>query len=71
LQPQDIVYVPFSPYRFLTRYAQLIVDTFVGSVAINGGASLVGVPHNGSAGIFIPIGSGVRIIPPVSPPPLQ
>lgn len=72
LQPHDIVYVPFSPYRYLTRYAQLIVDTFVSSVAINGGSSLIGLPPGSSVGgVFIPLGSGVRIIPPVSPPPVQ
>lgn len=71
LQPGDIVYVPFSPYRYLTRYAQLIVDTFVSSTAINGGSSLVGVPNTGAAGVFIPVGSGVQILPPISPPPIH
>src|SRR6185369_4894282 len=51
LQPRDIVYVPFSPYRYLTRYAQLVVDTFVSSAAINGGTSLIGQPV-GAAGVF-------------------
>jgi len=69
LQPGDIVYVPFSPYRYLYRYAQLILDTFVSSVAINAGTSLVGQPPNGSAGIFIPVGTRVQLLPPVSPPP--
>ena len=71
LQPGDIVYVPFSPYRYLTKYAQLIVDTFVSSTAINGGSSLVGVPTTGAAGVFIPVGSGVQILPPISPPPIH
>ena len=71
LQPGDIVYVPFSPYRYLTRYAQLIVDTFVSSVAINGGSSLIGQPNTGAAGVFIPVGSGVQILPPISPPPVR
>ena len=71
LQPGDIVYVPFSPYRYLTRYAQLIVDTFVSSVAINGGSSLIGQPNTGGAGVFIPVGSGVQILPPISPPPVR
>jgi len=55
LQPRDIVYVPFSPYRYLTRYAQLIVDTFVSSAAINGGTAL----------------SGIQVLPPISPPPVH
>lgn len=71
LQPQDIVYVPFSPYRYLTRYAQLIVDTFVSSAAINGGSSLIGQPQAGAAGIFIPVGSGIQVLPPISPPPIR
>jgi polysaccharide export outer membrane protein len=70
LQPGDIVYVPFSPYRYLTRYAQLIVDTFVSSAAINGGTSLVGQPQ-GVAGVFIPVGSSIQVLPPISPPPIR
>lgn len=71
LQPGDIVYVPFSPYRYITRYAQLIVDTFVSSAAINGGTSLIAQPNTGAAGVFIPVGSGVQILPPISPPPVH
>jgi protein involved in polysaccharide export with SLBB domain len=71
LQPNDIVYVPFSPYRYLYRYAQLIVNTFVSATAINAGIKAVGVPSTGQAGVFIPVGSGVQIIPPVSPPPIH
>ena len=70
LQPHDIVYVPFSPYRYLTRYAQLVVDTFVSSAAINGGTSLIGQPQ-GAAGVFIPVGSGIQVLPPISPPPVH
>jgi polysaccharide biosynthesis/export protein len=70
LKPGDIVYVPFSPYRYITKYAQLVVDTFVSSAAINGGTSLIGQPA-GAAGIFIPVGSGVQVIPPVNPPPIH
>lgn len=71
LQPRDIVYVPFAPYRYLTRYAQLIVDTFVSSAAINAGTSQIGQPAGGAAGVFIPVGAGVRILPPVTPPPIR
>jgi polysaccharide biosynthesis/export protein len=68
LQPQDIVYVPFSPYRYLHRYLDLIVNTFVSSTAINVGVRAAGTPTTGAAGVFIPVGSGVQIVPPALPP---
>ena len=71
LEPRDIVYVPFSPYRYLVKYVELAIDTFVSSAAINAGIRAVGVPQTGQAGVFIPVGSGVSIIPPVSPPPVR
>ena len=37
LQPRDIVYVPNAPYRTLERYANMIVATFVRTVAANEG----------------------------------
>lgn len=37
LEPRDIVYVPLRPYRTLERYAELIVNTFVRTVAANEG----------------------------------
>lgn len=70
LQPNDIVYVPFSPYRYLTRYAQLIVDTFVSSAAINGGTAVFG-QSSAVGGVFIPVGSGIQVLPPISPPPVH
>ena len=73
LQPQDIVYVPFSPYRYLYRYVQLAIQTFVSSAAINAGERAVGgVPVGTSgAGVFIPVGSTIQVIPPASPPPIH
>lgn len=41
LEPHDIVYVPNSPYRTLERYAKLITDTFVRTVAANEGGHVV------------------------------
>ncbi|MCI0534203.1 MAG: hypothetical protein L0Z50_03140, partial [Verrucomicrobiales bacterium] len=38
LEAGDILYIPFSPYRYLAKYANLIVETFVRAVAINEGA---------------------------------
>jgi protein involved in polysaccharide export with SLBB domain len=70
LEPHDIVYVPFSPYRYLTRYVQLVIDTFVSSAAINGGTQVAGQPK-GAAGVFIPVGSGIQVLPPISPPPIH
>jgi protein involved in polysaccharide export with SLBB domain len=37
LSPRDIVYVPLSPYRTLERYAKMITDSFVRTVAANEG----------------------------------
>lgn len=37
LEPRDIVYVPLSPYRTLERYARMITDTFVRTIAANEG----------------------------------
>jgi polysaccharide biosynthesis/export protein len=71
LQPGDIVYVPFSPYRYLYRYTQLAIDTFASSVAINAGTSRIGQPAVGGAGVFIPVGSAVQIAPRISPPPVR
>lgn len=71
LQPGDIVYVPFSPYRYLYKYIQLALDSFVSAVAINAGTQAVGQQTVGGAGVFIPVGSGVQIVPPISPPPIH
>ncbi len=69
LQPHDIVYVPFSPYRYLRRYAEVVLNTFVTASAINAGSYMVTKQTGFGPGVFIPVGSGVSIIPPVAPPP--
>ncbi|HYG34606.1 MAG TPA: SLBB domain-containing protein, partial [Clostridia bacterium] len=72
LLPRDIVYVPFSAMRYPYRYLQLAIDTFVSSAAINAGTSLLGQPQGGGAtGVFIPVGSGIQVIPPINPPPIR
>lgn len=72
LQPNDIVYVPFTPYRYLRKYAEIALNTFVNSVAINAGARLAPTPPGGrGAGVFIPVGSGVQIITQPPAPPVQ
>jgi len=69
LQPHDIVYVPFSPYRYLQKYAEIVLNTFVSSAAINAGSRAFLKQPTGGAGVFIPVGSGIQIIPPINPPP--
>lgn len=42
LEPGDIVYVPFTPYRVLNRYVDLILDTFARTLGVNAGARAAG-----------------------------
>jgi polysaccharide biosynthesis/export protein len=69
LEPHDIVYVPFAPYRYIQRYLEIILNTFVSSAAINAGSQAVLKQPTGGAGVFIPVGSGIQVIPPIAPPP--
>ena len=41
IEPHDIVYVPFTPYRVLSRYADLVLNTFARTLGANMGARLV------------------------------
>jgi len=63
LEPQDIIYVPYTPYRYLTKYLDIVLQTFVSSVAINEGARAVTKKPIPQTGVFIPAGSGVTITP--------
>ena len=64
LEPRDIVYVPYSPYRFMTKYLDLILLTFVRAVAINEGARAA-EPNAAPAGVSIGItGSPGTIVGP-------
>lgn len=54
LEPRDIVFVPFSPYRYLRNYADAILNTFVFTVAANEGANLFG---GDNAGVSIGVGN--------------
>ncbi|HEX5223209.1 MAG TPA: polysaccharide biosynthesis/export family protein [Verrucomicrobiae bacterium] len=67
LQPGDIVHVPFSPYRYLTKYAETIMNTFAASVAINAGSRFF-LEEGETGGVFIPVGSRISIQPPPPPP---
>lgn len=70
LQPRDIVYVPYSPYRYITRYVELIMNTFVSSAAINAGTSIVPREKGaGVSGVVIPVGSQIQVTPPPLAPP--
>lgn len=42
LEPQDIVYVPESNYRVVTKYVDLILDTFARTMGVNEGARAAG-----------------------------
>lgn len=56
LEPRDVVYVPYSPYRTLERYAKLITDTFVRTVAANAGGRMVD-SNFGGVGVSTPVGN--------------
>ncbi|MDB6066608.1 MAG: polysaccharide export protein Wza [Pedosphaera sp.] len=55
LEPGDIIYVPLSPYRFITDYVNLIVDTFARTWSANEGVRAVS-GSAASVGINVPIG---------------
>jgi protein involved in polysaccharide export with SLBB domain len=54
LEPNDIVYVPKTPYHILSRYLDLIVSTFVRTVGVNAGARAANVDSRLS--IAVPVG---------------
>lgn len=68
LEPRDIVYVPLTRYRYLRKYLDVALNTFVSSVAINAGTRLSAGANGGVSGITIPAGSGITIVPPPAPP---
>lgn len=57
LHPRDIVYVPFTPYKNVVKYVNLILDTFARAVAINEGARAV---SRDVAPVGVQIGIGAR-----------
>jgi hypothetical protein len=50
---------------------ELAVNTFASSAAINAGSRAIGGVPTGVGGVFIPVGSGIQIIPPIAPPPIK
>jgi protein involved in polysaccharide export with SLBB domain len=55
LEPRDIVYVPLSPYRQLSKYGNLILTTFARAIAINEGA-------RAGAGNVTPAGVSIGVV---------
>lgn len=56
LEPQDIVYVPHSPYRVATRLVDTILNTFVRVIGVNEGARAVGSGSTTPLGVNVPLG---------------
>jgi polysaccharide export outer membrane protein len=67
LEPGDIVYVPFSPFQTLARYADLVLQTFARTVGANAGVraasgndqtinASVSIPASGPQGLGAPQG---------------
>lgn len=54
LEPHDIVFVPFSPYRVLSRYLESIVSSFIFTVAANEGVNAFGGTR---VGVSVPVGN--------------
>jgi len=54
LEPHDIVFVPYSPYRTLEHYAKMVTDTFVRTVAANEGGRAASKQFTG-VGVSNPI----------------
>jgi protein involved in polysaccharide export with SLBB domain len=70
LEPQDIVFVPLTNYRHLKKYLNIILDTFVSSVAINEGTHAVVSPSKAApTGVLIPLGGRPATPTPVITPP--
>ena len=56
LEPRDIIYIPDSPYKTVNKYIDMILHTFVGTVAANEGVRAID-PNAGSIGINVPVGT--------------
>lgn len=55
LEPGDIVYVPFSPFRFVEQFADQILNQFVSTIAINEGRNAI-IRSSQPIGVSIPFG---------------
>lgn len=57
LEPGDLVFVPFAPYRKLAQFAERVLGTFVNTVAVNEGRRAV-IRGADPTGISLPGGLG-------------
>jgi polysaccharide biosynthesis/export protein len=55
LESRDIIFVPFTPYRTVSRYVELILNTFARSVGANAGIKAVD-PNAATLTSVVPIG---------------
>jgi len=53
LEPGDIIFVPNSPFTTIKRYANLIVNTFVTTIAANEGIRAGG--QNAAVNVAVPV----------------
>jgi polysaccharide export outer membrane protein len=54
LEPGDLVYVPQSPFMRLEIFADMILTTFVQTIAVNEGRNAA-VPTTGAVGVSLPV----------------
>lgn len=54
LQPGDIVYIPYTPFRFVAQMAEEVLNQFVRAVAVNEG-TYVGSGSASPAGLALPL----------------
>jgi hypothetical protein len=55
LEPGDIIFVPNSPYTTLKRYLNMVLNTFVTTIAANEGIRAGGGEVN--VGVSVPVGT--------------
>lgn len=59
LEAGDIIYIPNSPYTNLKRYVNLVISSFIGTVAANEGIHAGG--GNVSVNVSAPVGTGTSV----------
>jgi protein involved in polysaccharide export with SLBB domain len=64
LEPGDVIYIPNSPYTTLKRYLNLIVNTFVTTVAANEGIRAAGGTTSGVS-VVVPVSTTTPTSAPV------
>jgi protein involved in polysaccharide export with SLBB domain len=56
LEPQDIVFVPQTPYRYGTRLLDTVLNTFVRVIGVNEGARALSDRRTTPVGVNVPLG---------------